>query len=90
MTGIRLRDAVVRYGDVMAVDRVSLDVAPGQVLVLLGASGSGKSSILRAIAGLEPLAGGGVFWGDDDSSRRCPCISAVSAWCSRTASSSPP
>lgn len=67
MTGIRLRDAVVRYGDVMAVDRVSLDVAPGQVLVLLGASGSGKSSILRAIAGLEPLAGGGVFWGDDDS-----------------------
>lgn len=66
MTGIRLRDAVVRYGDVMAVDRVSLDVAPGQVLVLLGASGSGKSSILRAIAGLEPLAGGGVFWGDDD------------------------
>lgn len=66
MSGIRVRDAVVRYGDVTAVDRVSVDIAPGQVLVLLGASGSGKSSILRAVAGLEPLAGGSVSWGDDD------------------------
>ncbi|HMR49320.1 MAG TPA: ABC transporter ATP-binding protein [Arachnia sp.] len=66
MSGIRVSEAVVRYGDVTAVDRVSFDVSPGEVLVLLGASGSGKSSILRAVAGLEPLAGGAVSWGDED------------------------
>ena len=46
------------YGPVTAVDGVSLDVAPGEVVAVLGASGSGKSSLLRAVAGLEPLAAG--------------------------------
>lgn len=66
MNGIRVSGAVVRYGDVTAVDRVSFTVSPGEVLVLLGASGSGKSSMLRAVAGLEPLAAGTVSWGDED------------------------
>ncbi len=60
--GLVVEDAVVEYGPVTAVDRVSLDVRPGEVVALLGASGSGKSSLLRAVAGLEPLAGGRVLW----------------------------
>ncbi|MGC5614897.1 ABC transporter ATP-binding protein [Georgenia sp. Z1491] len=43
-----------------AVDAVSLSLAPGEVLAVVGASGSGKSSLLRAVAGLEPLASGAV------------------------------
>lgn len=62
MSGLAVRDAVVRYGTVTAVDDVDLDVHPGEVLALLGGSGSGKSSLLRAIAGLEPLAQGSVSW----------------------------
>ncbi|HEY3337311.1 MAG TPA: ABC transporter ATP-binding protein [Propionicimonas sp.] len=62
VTGLAIRDAVVRYGPTVAVDHVSLDVAPGEVVALLGASGSGKSSLLRAVAGLEPLAAGTVSW----------------------------
>lgn len=62
MSGLRVRNAVVRYGPVTAVDDVDLDVAPGEILALLGGSGSGKSSLLRAIAGLEPLAAGTVSW----------------------------
>ena len=66
MSGLQVTDAVVKYGPVTAVDRVSLDVAPGEIVALLGASGSGKSSLLRAIAGLEPLAGGRVTWEGED------------------------
>jgi thiamine transport system ATP-binding protein len=57
---------VVRYGPVTAVDGVSLEVAPGEVIALLGGSGSGKSSLLRAIAGLEPLVSGAVAWDGED------------------------
>ncbi|MCL2091477.1 MAG: ABC transporter ATP-binding protein [Micrococcales bacterium] len=65
-SGLGLRDVAVRYGDVTAVDGVSLAVPCGQVLALLGPSGCGKSSLLRAVAGLEPLAGGAVTWDGAD------------------------
>lgn len=51
---------------ITAVGGVSLDVAPGEIVALLGASGSGKSSLLRAVAGLEPLVGGSVAWDGED------------------------
>ncbi len=61
-SGLHIRNVSVRYGELLAVDNVTLTVAPGAVLALLGPSGSGKSSLLRAIAGLEPLATGAVLW----------------------------
>lgn len=74
VTGLTVMDAVVTYtttggATVTAVDHVDLQVAPGEVLALLGASGSGKSSLLRAIAGLEPLVGGTVAWDGKDLAR---------------------
>ena len=61
--GLRLDAVTVRFGDVTAVDAVSLDIPIGEIFALLGPSGSGKSSLLRAIAGLEPCTGDIVFDG---------------------------
>ena len=51
-----------RRGTVRAVDGVSLDVRPGEVLALVGESGCGKTTLIRSILGLEPLAGGTVVF----------------------------
>lgn len=56
----------VAFGNQAAVDGVDLTVEDGHVLAVLGPSGSGKSSLLRAIAGLEPLRAGRVRWDGDD------------------------
>ncbi len=50
MRGIQVRQLVKRYGDVLALDRVDLDVAPGSVVALLGPNGAGKSSLVRILA----------------------------------------
>jgi sulfate transport system ATP-binding protein len=58
---IVLRNLVKTYGPHTVVDNVSLEIADGELFVLLGASGSGKSTILRMIAGLVPVDSGQVL-----------------------------
>jgi thiamine transport system ATP-binding protein len=62
----------VTYDDFTAVDAVDLEVADREIVCILGPSGSGKSSLLRAVAGLEPDARGRVSWDGDDLARVPP------------------
>jgi thiamine transport system ATP-binding protein len=63
---LTIRDVTVRYGDLVAVDDVSLSLPTGEVLAVLGPSGCGKSTLLRAVAGLEPLARGRIEYDGAD------------------------
>jgi branched-chain amino acid transport system ATP-binding protein len=54
------RDVDIRYGRVNAVRGVSLELARGEVVAVLGANGAGKSSLLRALLGVQRLAGGRI------------------------------
>ncbi len=55
-----------RFGEVVAVDDVSLDVAEGECFALLGGSGSGKTTLLRLLAGFERPTSGKLFIGGED------------------------
>jgi putative spermidine/putrescine transport system ATP-binding protein len=69
---VRLVQLVKRYGDVTAVDGVSVDIAAGEFFTLLGPSGSGKTTTLRLIAGFELPDAGRVELGGEDVSDRPP------------------
>ena len=69
MKDVILLDAVSKtYGDVTAVDGVTLHLHPGELVTLLGPSGSGKSTTLMMIAGLVFPTSGRILMGDEDIS----------------------
>jgi branched-chain amino acid transport system ATP-binding protein len=57
---LELKNMTVRYGKHLAVDNVSFSVSKGEVVVVLGANGAGKSTMLKAVAGMVPVATGSV------------------------------
>jgi sulfate/thiosulfate transport system ATP-binding protein len=63
---VRVRDISKRFGDAMVLDDINFDVDESEIVVLLGASGSGKTTILRIIAGLEMPNNGSVILHDKD------------------------
>ena len=66
---LEVNDLHVRYGRVHAVRGVSLTVEEGEVVAVLGANGAGKSSLLKALMGLEPAAEGSVTLDGADITR---------------------
>ena len=57
---ISIQDLTVRFGEVLAVDRVSLDLAEGEFVSIVGPSGCGKTTILNLLTGLVPLQDGRI------------------------------
>ena len=57
---VDLKDVVKRYGTNTVLNGVSLSVEKGEIIAIIGRSGSGKSTMLRCVNGLEPIQGGTV------------------------------
>lgn len=57
---IAVQDVTVHYGDVLALDKASVQIAPGRVCALVGMNGSGKSTLFKSIIGLITPDGGTV------------------------------
>jgi branched-chain amino acid transport system ATP-binding protein len=62
---LSVSSAHIAYGKVEAVRAVSLDVAAGEIVTIIGANGAGKTTLLNAIMGILPLKGGVTFAGQD-------------------------
>lgn len=58
---LRMKAVTRRFGGIAALDGVSLDIAAGEIVCLVGHSGCGKSTLLRVIAGVEEIDGGSVM-----------------------------
>ncbi len=71
-TAVRMEGVVKRFGDVVAVDGIDLDVREGEFFSMLGPSGSGKTTCLRMIAGFEQPTEGRILLGGQDVSRLAP------------------
>src|SRR5919201_1886210 len=74
---LRLEDVRKSFGDNLVLDGISLEVAPSDVLVVIGPSGSGKSTLLRCVNLLEPLQSGRIFFEGVDITRKGVDVSAV-------------
>jgi len=63
---LALSDVDLFYGDAQALDRVSLEVKAGEIVAIIGANGAGKSSLIRAIFGMERAQRGRIRFEDRD------------------------
>ena len=74
---LKIKGLVKRYGPHIVIDGVDLDVVPGQVVVIVGPSGTGKSTLLRCVNGLEDIQGGSILFEEQPVLSRSRTIHAI-------------
>ncbi len=77
MSGVVLKNAIKRYGEVQVIHGVDLEIEDGEFCVFVGPSGCGKSTLLRMVAGLEETTEGQISIGGRDVTRADPADRGV-------------
>ncbi|MEO5914202.1 MAG: ABC transporter ATP-binding protein [Luteolibacter sp.] len=72
MESIHAESVVKSFGNTRALDGITLHIEPGELFFLLGASGCGKTTLLRCIAGLETPTSGSILFGERDVTKMPP------------------
>lgn len=67
-TLLSIQDLHVAYGNILALQGISVEVREGEIVTLIGANGAGKSTLLRAISGVVPIRSGKIIFGSTDLS----------------------
>ena len=70
--GLSVRDVVVSFGGITALDGVSVDVSPGEVLGVIGPNGAGKTTLFNAICGFVRPSSGTISWRGETLERVAP------------------
>ena len=66
---LKIHNLVVNYGAINALRGISLDMREGEVVTIIGGNGAGKSTLMKAVSGLEPVAGGSITFAGNDLTR---------------------
>ncbi len=72
MISLTIDQVTKRFGETVALQRIDLSVAPGEIFFLLGPSGCGKTTLLRSIAGFYVPEEGRILFGDEDVTQLPP------------------
>ena len=72
MAGVSVKQVTKRFGTVDVLEKLDLEIDDGEFLVLVGPSGCGKTTLLRMIAGLEPVTDGTILIGGHDVTWQAP------------------
>ena len=62
---LKVRGLTVHYGNVLALNNITMDVKEGQIISIIGANGAGKTTLLRTISGLEQATSGEIWFNGD-------------------------
>jgi len=69
---LRLQNINTCYGEIHVLKNISLHIAEGEIVTLIGANGAGKTTLLNTISGITGAKSGSVFYNGDDIARESP------------------
>src|SRR4030042_212022 len=78
---LRVKNLEAAYGSLKVLRKVSLHIAPGEIVTVIGANGAGKTTLLKTISGLLPARGGEILFERQDL-RKLPAERLVLSGCS--------
>jgi branched-chain amino acid transport system ATP-binding protein len=78
---LELQNVSLLYGRIQALHGISIEVDEGEIVALIGANGAGKSTTMRAISGIRPIAGGRIRFDGKDITRLRPDLRVIRGIC---------